>query len=154
MGYFDKKIKKAKENEFKLNNKMHTKLIEKANCKYVNPPVHSYVKLVRDLDNTEEVNLFIVPINKHGYPEIIKLSREIKWEYKNVDEMYENGEIELLKTLDDIYETNFFYKSRVAGKKGSIIKDFNLKEKYINTNEKEKPKNLDMKAVYQLSKII
>ncbi len=26
--------------------------------------------------------------------------------------MYENGEIELLKTLDDIYETNFFYKSR------------------------------------------
>ncbi len=42
----------------------------------------------------------------------------------------------------------------VAGKKGSIIKDFNLKEKYINTNEKEKPKNLDMKAVYQLSKII
>ena len=33
MGYFDKKIKKAKENEFKLNNKMHTKLIEKANCK-------------------------------------------------------------------------------------------------------------------------
>lgn len=154
MGFFDRKIKKEKESEFKLNSKMHNKLIEKANCRYIKPPFHFYVKLVRDLDNKDEVNLFKTNINKHGFPDIIKSAQEINWQYLNVDELYSEGNVELLKILDEIYDTNFFYKSRVAGKKGSVIKDFNLNEKNINNNDREKPKNLNMKSVIELAKNI